>query len=192
LLIGVLSDTHGRLDSAIVDVFAGVEHIIHAGDVGDRDILETLAVLAPVTAVRGNCDEDGWDDLPEAVTAAFGDLTLHVRHDLAMVELLDAPVLAAMQREARGVIIFGHSHVPVTGRHDGVFYLNPGSASLTHYDVPRSVALLPVSVPRSDLRDNPPSTGVPAAALGRGPANGAQDCENVWELSCSPTGCLSQ
>ena len=142
LLIGVLSDTHGRLDSAIVDVFAGVDHIIHAGDVGDREILETLAVLAPVTAVRGNCDEDGWDDLPEAVTAAFGDLTLHVRHDLAMVELLDAPVLAAMQREARGVIIFGHSHVPVTGRHDGVFYLNPGSASLPHYDVPRSVALL--------------------------------------------------
>lgn len=112
LLVGVLSDTHGRLDSDIVDVFAGVDHIIHAGDVGDRDILETLAVLAPVTAVRGNSDEDGWVDLPEAVTAAFGDLTLHVRHDLAMVELLDAPVLAAMQRSAHGMIISGHTPTP--------------------------------------------------------------------------------
>ena len=142
MLVGVLSDTHGKLDPAIIELFAGCDHIIHAGDVGDHDILSQLGALAPVTAVRGNCDKEGWTGFPEAVTATFDGLAVHVRHDLGMAEALDAPALTAMCDAGRGVVICGHTHQPLIEHRAGVLYLNPGSASIPPYERPRSVALL--------------------------------------------------
>jgi putative phosphoesterase len=142
LLVGVLSDTHGTLDPAILELFADCDHIVHAGDVGDRTVLERLRRLARVTAVRGNCDSGSLIGLPDAATVTLEDVTLLVRHDRVMVEALDAIVLAAMRDAGRGVVICGHTHMPATSRKDGVLYLNPGSASLRRYEVPRSVALL--------------------------------------------------
>ena len=142
LLVGVLSDTHGKLDPAIIELFAGCDHIVHAGDVGDLDILEQLCALAPVTAVRGNCDKEGWSGLPEAATATFDGMVVHVRHDLVMAEAFDVPTLAAMRDADRGVVICGHTHRPHVEQRGGVLYLNPGSASVRPYERPRSVALL--------------------------------------------------
>ena len=142
VLVGVLSDTHGRLDSAIVDLFDGCDHIIHAGDVGDRAILERLRVLAPVTAIYGNSDGGDLAHLHDSATVTLGGVTVLVRHDLVMVEALDAAILEAMRAAGRGVVICGHTHVPKIKRKDGILYLNPGSASLRRYEVPRSVAVL--------------------------------------------------
>jgi putative phosphoesterase len=142
LLMGVLSDTHGWLDSAIVELFAGVDHIIHAGDVEEWSVLRELGALAPLTVVRGNCDKAGWAGLPESATATFDGVTLHVRHDLVMIEALDATLLAAMRGAGGGVVICGHSHLPAIERKDGVLFLNPGSASRPGDAVHRSVALL--------------------------------------------------
>jgi putative phosphoesterase len=144
LLVGVLSDTHGKLDPAIIELFSGCDHIIHAGDVGDHDILAQLGALAPVTAVRGNCDKEGWTGFPEASTATFDGIAVHVRHDLVMAEAFDVPTLTAMRDADRGVVICGHTHQPFVEHRAGVLYLNPGSASIPPYERPRSVAL-PVS-----------------------------------------------
>ena len=141
-LVGVLSDTHGRLDPTILDLFAGVDHIVHAGDVGDWTVLEQLSGLAPVTAVRGNCAEGNCAGLPESATAPLDGVMVHVRHDLVMVEALDASVVTAMEEAGRGVVICGHTHMPAIQRKDGVLYLNPGSATLRRYEVPRAAALL--------------------------------------------------
>ena len=142
LLVGVLSDTHGKLDPAVVDVFAGCDHIVHAGDVGDRPILERLAALAPVTAVRGNGAEATCAGLPECATVVFDGVYLHVRHDLVMIEALDVSVLAAMHHAGCGVVVSGHTHVPDISLKYGVVFLNPGSASVPRGGMPRSVALL--------------------------------------------------
>ncbi len=144
VLVGVLGDTHGRLDSAIVDLFDGCNHIIHAGDVGNRAILERLCSLAPLTAVCGNSDGGNLDDLPDMATVTLGGVTVLVRHDAVMVEALDAAFLETMRAAGRGVVICGHTHVPAIERRDGVLYLNPGSASMRHYEVPRSVAVLQI------------------------------------------------
>jgi putative phosphoesterase len=142
MLVGILSDTHGKLDPAIVELFADCDHIIHAGDVGDHDILAQLGALAPVTAVRGNCDKEGWIGFPEAVTATFDGMTVHVRHDLVMAEAFDVPTLTAMRDADRGVVICGHTHQPLIEQRAGVLYLNPGSASIPPHERPCSVALL--------------------------------------------------
>ena len=142
VLVGVLSDTHGKLDPAIVELFAGCDHIVHAGDVEDRAILERLTALAPVTAVHGNDVEGTCAGLPECATVVFDGFSLHVRHDLVMIEALDASVLAAMHDAGCGVVVSGHTHVPDISRKDGIVYLNPGSASVPRGGLARSVALL--------------------------------------------------
>ena len=93
VLVGVLSDTHGKLDPAIVELFAGCDHIVHAGDVEDRAILERLTALAPVTAVHGNDVEGTCAGLPECATVVFDGFSLHVRHDLVMIEASTRPSL---------------------------------------------------------------------------------------------------
>ena len=141
--MGVLSDTHGRLDSAILDLFAGCDYIIHAGDVGDWTIVERLHAVAPVTAVRGNCDDSGdLARLPATATVILGDVTVLVIHDLLMVEVLGATAFAAIRAAGRGVVVSGHTHLAAINRENGVLFLNPGSASLRRYEAPRSVALL--------------------------------------------------
>ena len=136
--IGVISDTHGLVRGEAVAALHGSDLILHAGDVGSSDVLEALAVIAPVLAVRGNVDRDDWaDDLPETRTLAVAGRQLHLRHDVAGLDI-DADA------EGCHAVIFGHSHKPLIERRDGVLYLNPGSAGPRRFRLPVCLALIEV------------------------------------------------
>jgi putative phosphoesterase len=136
--VGLISDTHGLLRDRVVEALRGVDHIVHAGDVGDPQILQRLGALAPVTAVRGNVDAGAWAwELPVSAEVEIGGQWLHVRH---IVEELD------LKPEAAGfaAVIHGHSHLPAIEEHNGVLYVNPGSAGPRRFKLPVSVAILDV------------------------------------------------
>lgn len=114
----------------------GSEHIIHAGDVGKREILDRLAEIAPVTAIRGNIDREAWArKLPETQVVELAGIFIYVLHDLGTIDL--KPRAAGFR-----VVISGHSHVPKQERRDGVLYLNPGSAGPRRFRLPISVGKL--------------------------------------------------
>ena len=132
--IGVISDTHGYLDPQVLAEFAGVQRIVHAGDIMDPATLEALETIAPVTAVAGNMDAGKLGKLPREVCLDLGGIRLVVGHKrkrlqkrmaLGKVDCLDAD-------EAPDLIIFGHDHLPSAEWIDGALYLNPGSASAPH------------------------------------------------------------
>jgi putative phosphoesterase len=135
-IIGVISDTHGLLRPEALEALAGSEMIIHAGDVGDPNILDLLRTLAPVVAVRGNIDKGPWaDTLPETAWVESGGAALYVLHDVNRLDL--DPTAAGL----RGVIS-GHSHQPSIRTTDGVLFLNPGSAGPRRFKLPITVARL--------------------------------------------------
>jgi len=136
MIIGVISDTHGLLRPEALDSLRGSAHIIHAGDVGAREILDKLATIAPVTAVRGNVDKGGWaQKLPETEVIEVGGISIYVLHDLAQLDV---------KPEASGfrVVVYGHSHVPKQETRGGVLYFNPGSAGPRRFKLPVSVGKL--------------------------------------------------
>ena len=136
--IGVISDTHGLLRQEAIDALRGCDRIIHAGDVGTPDILEQLRWLAPVVAVRGNIDEDGWAmSLPRSKAVELDGHTIYVLHILADLDLLPAP-------DGISAVVYGHSHKPSIEDRDSVLYLNPGSAGPRRFRLPVSVARLSV------------------------------------------------
>ena len=138
--IGVISDTHGLLRPEAVAALAGVDRVIHGGDVGSEEILEALAKIAPVTVVRGNTDYQPWAErLPVTELVEVGEKSIYVVHDIE--DLILDPAAAGID-----VVIYGHSHRPVLEkRGDGVWYLNPGSAGPRRFSLPVTVALLQVS-----------------------------------------------
>ena len=124
----------------MLEVFEGVDHIIHAGDIGAMVVLDGLRAVAPVTAVRGNVDRDRWTfDLPDEVVLQLGGARLLVRHIKEDVLRLHDPAAEGFT----GVIV-GHSHAPAIDHRGGVLYLNPGSAGNRRFHLPRSVAILTV------------------------------------------------
>ena len=130
LRVGLISDTHGLLRPAAMDFLRGCAHIIHAGDIGDVAILDALATLAPVTAVRGNNDRGpGLGDLPETVRLPLGEVQLYVLHNRR--ELAIDPHTAGV-----GVVVSGHSHKPLVEERDDVLYVNPGSAGRRRFKLP--------------------------------------------------------
>lgn len=134
--IGVISDTHGHLDARVIDFFVGTDLIIHAGDIGKPKILETLATVAPVKAVRGNTDHGPWaDDLPATALVVLDTLTLYVLHDIQQLDL--EPRAAGIQ-----VVISGHTHRASLEEKNMVVFLNPGSAVEPRHDRPPTVAIL--------------------------------------------------
>ena len=136
--IGLISDTHGLLRPAALDVLRGSDFIVHAGDIGEG-VLETLATIAPVSAVRGNNDRAPWAErLAETLRLRFGEVTLHVLHDLADLDI--DPQAAGVD-----VVVTGHSHRPKIERRGGVLYVNPGSAGPVRFKLPVAVALLQVA-----------------------------------------------
>ncbi|MFZ0814935.1 MAG: metallophosphoesterase family protein [Candidatus Sulfotelmatobacter sp.] len=138
ILIGVISDTHGLLRPEAVHVLRGSDHILHAGDVGAPEILEQLAAIAPVTAVRGNIDKDAWAKrLPKTEVLEVVGVSIYILHDLAELDL--KPKAAGFS-----VVISGHSHVPKREMRDGVLYFNPGSAGPRRFKLPVSVGKLMV------------------------------------------------
>src|SRR2546421_10261773 len=121
--IGVISDTHGLLRSEALAALIGSELIIHAGDVGEPEILDKLRSIAPIVAVRGNVDVGEWAlTLPLNEVVTVGTVQVYVLHDLNTLDL--DPAAAGFK-----AVIYGHSHQPMSENgHGGVLYLNPGSA----------------------------------------------------------------
>lgn len=137
--IGVISDTHGLVRPEALAALAGVELIIHAGDVGPRNVLDDLRSIAPVVAVRGNTDHEKWAQrLPAARTVPVGGVLIHVLHDLARLAI--DPNAAGIR-----VVVSGHSHQPVVSERGQVLYLNPGSAGPRRFDLPIALARVVVS-----------------------------------------------
>jgi putative phosphoesterase len=138
--VGVISDTHDYLDPKVPHLFAGVDHILHAGDVGRPQILRSLEKIAPVTAVAGNTDESAWNyPLTRAVELAGRKFLLHhIVNPHAPSDVLRD----ALHRERPGVVIFGHTHKPFSETLGGILYFNPGYAGKSRFGMPRTLALL--------------------------------------------------
>jgi uncharacterized protein len=134
--IGLISDTHGLLRAEALSALAGVEHIIHAGDIGSADVLTQLGKIAPVTAVRGNNDKDAWaKTIAESEVVQLGGQSIYVLHDLSELDL--DPAAAGFS-----VVVTGHSHKPVVQERDGVLFVNPGSAGPRRFKLPITVGTL--------------------------------------------------
>jgi uncharacterized protein len=137
-MIGVISDTHGLLRPAAIEALRGVEHILHAGDVGDASILDALRNVAPVTAIRGNIDVDGpCFRLPATEVVTLQGHTLYMLHDRQALDL--DPAAAGFS-----AVISGHSHKPLLEWRHGVLYMNPGSAGPRRFSLPISIGLLTI------------------------------------------------
>jgi uncharacterized protein len=138
LIIGVISDTHGLLREEALQALAGSSYIIHAGDVGSGEVVEGLAKIAPLTAVRGNVDHGPWarNLAMQEVFEAAG-ISIYVLHDLQTLDL--KPEAARFD-----VVVYGHSHVPKQENKKGVLYFNPGSAGPRRFKLPISVGRLHV------------------------------------------------
>jgi putative phosphoesterase len=134
--IGLISDTHGLLRKEALEALRGSDLIIHAGDVGNPEILEALGKIAPVIAVRGNVDMEPWAQaLPETAVAEAGAVSIYVLHDVNALDL--NPTAAGFP-----IVVSGHSHKPGKRERDGVLYINPGSAGPRRFHLPVTVARL--------------------------------------------------
>jgi putative phosphoesterase len=140
-LIGVISDTHGKLDEQVLELFAGVNHIIHAGDIGDEELVWRLEKIAPVIAVRGNIDGDTMC-FPLERLAVIQRRTFFIRHQFATVEKMSAAQQRLIQQRMPDVVVFGHSHQAYTGHWRGTLLFNPGSAGPKRFSLPRTVGLI--------------------------------------------------
>ena len=127
-MVAIISDTHGLLRPEAIAALQGVDLIIHAGDIGRSEILESLKALAPVRAVRGNVDKDTWaQQLPETEVFEIEDFVFYVLHDLQTLDL--DPVAAGFS-----VAISGHTHRPGIEEREGILFINPGSAGPRRFD----------------------------------------------------------
>ena len=145
--IAVLSDTHGLLRPEVLAACAGVDHILHAGDVGDPDILTRLKEVAPTTAIRGNIDTQGpCAELPATEMIALGGVYFYLVHSLADLDI--DPVAAGVQ-----VVITGHSHQPKEQRRNGVLYLNPGSVGPRRFRLPVAMSFVSIDDAQIDVEN---------------------------------------
>jgi putative phosphoesterase len=136
LLVGVLSDTHGRLRPEALAALGRVSHILHAGDVGDASVLERLRDLAPLTAVRGNMDGGAWAlTLPVTAFVTLGAARIYVIHDAARLGFDPA-------EDGLQAVVSGHTHLARSERFDGVLHFNPGSAGPRRHERPVTVGRL--------------------------------------------------
>ena len=138
MLIGVISDTHGLLRPEALAALRGVEHILHAGDVGDIAILDALRKIAPVTAIRGNVDGSGaCAELPATDVVELGDKLFYLVHSVHDLDI--DPVAAGV-----AMVVSGHSHKASVTVRDGVIYFNPGSAGPRRFSLPVTVGFVTV------------------------------------------------
>jgi uncharacterized protein len=136
ITLGVISDTHGLLRPEAVEALRGSNRILHAGDIGAPEILEALAKIAPVTAVRGNVDTASWARaLPETEVVEAGGVSIYILHNLGQLDL--KPEAAGLR-----VVVYGHSHQPKMEEKNGVLFFNPGSAGPRRFNLPVSMGRL--------------------------------------------------
>lgn len=138
LKIGVISDTHGLLRPEVFTTFSGVDYILHAGDIGDRTILEKLETIAPVLAVAGNTDSPMiFIDLYDNAILKTDFISIYMIHNINNIDL--DPFSAGFD-----AVIYGHSHKPAVQTRNGVLFFNPGSAGPRRFSLPVSVGLLTI------------------------------------------------
>ena len=133
--IGIISDTHGLLRPEAERRLAGVDHIVHAGDIGRPEIIDSLRRIAPVTAIRGNADSGDWArEFADTKVVRVAGKSIYLLHDLKTLHF-DSDV-------GIDVIVSGHSHIPKIRSSDGILYLNPGSAGPRRFKLPITLATL--------------------------------------------------
>ena len=138
IVVGLISDTHGLVRPEALAALAGVDRIVHAGDVGGPEVLRALEALAPLTVVRGNNDRGAWARaLPETAVLEVGPVRLYVLHDVKTLAV--DPKATAMD-----AVIAGHSHRPSLGTEDGVVYMNPGSIGPRRFTLPIAMGFLTI------------------------------------------------
>ena len=134
--VGLISDTHGLLRPEALRFLRGADRIIHAGDIGKPEILEALRRLAPLTAVRGNNDREAWArKVPGTAELEVDEVLIHVVHDIAELKL----------RPRYRVVVSGHLHKPRIEEHDGVLFVNPGSAGPRRFTLPIALGELKIA-----------------------------------------------
>lgn len=147
-VIGLISDTHGMMRASVHDALAGVELILHAGDVGGDAILDELEVIAPVLAVYGNTDVPFDPRLTESIEREIGGARVHVSHGH---ELGSPTPEKLLERYAADVIVYGHTHKQLVVRADGRLVVNPGAAGARRFKLEPSVARLTIIGGRADV-----------------------------------------
>ena len=138
-LVGLISDTHGLLRREVVAALAGVDYILHAGDIGGPKILDELRAIAPVTVVRGNVDTEAWwADLPGDAVVTIDGVKIYMIHSVAEMKIFP-------HSENIAVVVCGHTHNPLIEKLDSVLYVNPGSAGPHRFSLPVSIGFLRLS-----------------------------------------------
>ena len=134
VVVGIISDTHGLMRPQAVAALRGCDLIIHAGDVGNPDVIKELAGIAPTHVVRGNIDTGSWAaGLPMTELVEVGERRFFVLHQIAQLDFEPADIGFA-------AVVFGHSHQPLIETRQGVMFLNPGSAGPRRFNLPVSIA----------------------------------------------------
>lgn len=137
--IGLISDTHGLVRPEALTALKGSELIIHAGDIGKPEVIQSLNGIAPVFAIRGNIDRQPWARaIPDILNLKINSIKFHVIHNVK--DMAVDPVAAGFR-----AVVCGHSHMPSKVKRDGVLYLNPGSAGPRRFKLPTAVGMLYIS-----------------------------------------------
>jgi len=147
VLVGLISDTHGLVRPEVFDALEGVELILHAGDVGGKDVLAELRAIAPVRAVYGNTDPPGHPGLVKSLRLQFDGFSVHVSHGHELGH--PTPEMLRQQYNA-DVIVYGHTHRPLIDRSDGRLVVNPGAAGPRRFNLKPSVARLTIEADHAD------------------------------------------
>ena len=130
MIIGVISDTHGKLTEQALNALKGSNVVFHAGDIGSPEIIQTLEKISTVYPVRGNTDRGIWaQTLSMTQMVELGGRTFYVLHDIGDLNI-------DLKAAGVDVVIYGHSHMPKEEKHDGVLYFNPGSAGPKRFRLP--------------------------------------------------------
>lgn len=140
--IGVIADTHGLFDPAIRRHFKGVDHILHAGDIGKRSVIEQLQTIAPVTAVSGNVDGYEKSGFPPELIVELAGRRIAIRHIVFEGGNLTKDGRTLLDREQPDICIFGHTHQPKSEWYGKTLLFNPGSAGPRRFSLPRGVGII--------------------------------------------------
>ena len=147
-VVGLISDTHGLVRADVHRALAGVELILHAGDVGGDEVLDELELIAPTLAVYGNTDPPGNARLSESIEISIGEVSIHVSHGH---ELGSPSPGKLLERYSADVIVYGHTHQQLLTRADGRLVVNPGAAGPRRFKIEPSVARLTIANGRADV-----------------------------------------
>lgn len=140
--VGIIADTHGLFDPAILRHFQGVDRIIHAGDIGHPRVIRQLEEIAPVVAVAGNVDDAGLIGLPLETVVELAGRRVAVRHIVYESGSIRNDARIFLEREQPDICIFGHTHQPTVERLGTVLLINPGSAGPKRFRLPRGLGIL--------------------------------------------------